>query len=476
MNKVENTKKKILCFSATFFRGHELKDLKIVDELKKNSFQVTYCVKSNEMYERYIPEKKRKKINFFKRSFQKNIYDDQCGFNGLDNSFKMNKDLLSNKTLWINKWSQLYKLIDEHEIIIVGSFRDNLKITYYARLKNKIILIHKNPANFDGDGYMMPNIYCLKSKEEKETIIKNINKNKLKKLYKTDTILVTNSVQFEFDKKKTISKKEFFEKYKLDLNKKLFLFLPPAPQIHDDEFRKDYINICKNISQNHNLLIKGHPNDYTKRKSGKFYEGKSSWEVLFPGIKVLDPEEFHLAINYCEAGITIFSTVFAELNHFNKPIIFINRFDHYSWRINKKKISFDEKVYDSKIKKQLYEFKDSFLNEMQSNITKNIYENEFVKSAPELTSKKHIFIGCDLKIEQLKNFTDNFSTSQLNQAIFYNKYKNLSPQKNIVNALFKYLNSNTKKPSFIFNYLKIINFKLIFWIAQKFSNYFSRIN
>ena len=130
------------------------------------------------MIKNYTPESEKKKINLIKKIFLKNLFDNECGFNGLDISYKKNINFVKNNTIWINKWTQLYKLIDNHEIIILGSFRDNLKIVSYARLKNKIVLVHKNPANLDNDGCILPNIYCLKSNEEKETILTEIKKKK----------------------------------------------------------------------------------------------------------------------------------------------------------------------------------------------------------------------------------------------------------------------------------------------------------
>lgn len=471
MNKVQ--KKKILCFSATFYKGHEFSDLNIVNELKQNSFDVTYCVKSNEMYENYTPINKKKKISFLNFFFYQNLFDKECGYNGLDISFEKNKKFLEHSTIWIRKWTDLYKLIDQNEIIIVGSFRDNLKIISYARLKNKIVLVHKNPANFDSDGFLLPNIYCLNSKEDKETILSNIEKKKLFKVLKTDCIEVTKSVQFQFDEKLTKGKKVFFKKYGLDINKKLFLFLPPAPQIHDEKFREDYVNICKIISKKHNLLIKGHPTDYAKRKSQNFYNGKTSWEKLCPDVKAIHPEEFHEAIHYCEAGISIFSTVFAVLNNFKKPIIFVNRFEHLLWRITKKKINAKSNVYDEEIKLQIYEFKDLFLNDVQKKINKNIYKNEFVNATPELFLRKHKFIGCDVKIDNLERLLTDFNSSK-HSDIFPNIENKLSAHKNIVNLLINYIDTNKHKSNFVFNYLKIKKLLFFFKIKKIINKYLNR--
>ena len=55
--KIDN--KKILCFSATVNKGFELSDLLLVEKLN-NNFQVSYAVKSNEMYKKYTPENEKK--------------------------------------------------------------------------------------------------------------------------------------------------------------------------------------------------------------------------------------------------------------------------------------------------------------------------------------------------------------------------------------------------------------------------------
>ena len=460
-------RKKVLCFSATFYKGHEFKDLEIVNKLKKNNFDVSYCVKSNEMFKNYTPESEKKKINLIKKIFLKNLFDNECGFNGLDIYYKKNINFVKNNTIWINKWTQLYKLIDNHEIIILGSFRDNLKIVSYARSKNKIVLVHKNPANFDNDGCILPNIYCLKSNEEKETILTEIKKKKIYKVLETDSIEVTGSVQYNFDENQIDSKDIFFKKYNLDINKKLFLFLPTGPQNHDEFFREDYIEICKIISKNHNLLIKGHPTDYSKRKLNNFYNEKFSWEILCPEVKVIQPEEFHKAIYYCDAGITIFSTVFLELNNFRKPVIFVNRFDHYARRIVKKKISIENQVYDKEIKDQIYEFKNFFLEEIKKQITENIYKNEFVKSVPELLHKKHKFVGCDIKINQLEKYLLDFNLSDYTKnKIFKKKNEEKSPQTKIVEKLINYINNNKFKPNYFLNYLKIKKIIFIFKLKK----------
>ena len=94
--------KKVLCFSATCFSGHEYKDLELVKELK-NDFEVTYVVKSQNMFLNYKNKKERSKISFLKKLFFKNLYDEECGFPGFENNLKQDKKFIECKTIWIKK-------------------------------------------------------------------------------------------------------------------------------------------------------------------------------------------------------------------------------------------------------------------------------------------------------------------------------------------------------------------------------------
>ena len=130
----------------------------------------TRCIKN-------IPQKtKKKKINFIKKFFY-NYFDNECGFPGFNEDFKRNTDFINFQTIWIYRWSQLKKLIKKTDILILGSFRNNEWIIEYARRRNKIVILHKNPANIDSEGEILPNIYFTKNKYETENIKKIYEKN-----------------------------------------------------------------------------------------------------------------------------------------------------------------------------------------------------------------------------------------------------------------------------------------------------------
>ena len=77
---------------------------------------MSYAVKSNKMFNNYRPEKIKKNISIFSKIFAKNIYDDECGFPGFDEKLKKNHRFIKAKTIWIESWSSLKKLIKEWKI------------------------------------------------------------------------------------------------------------------------------------------------------------------------------------------------------------------------------------------------------------------------------------------------------------------------------------------------------------------------
>lgn len=457
LGKILSTKKKVLCFSGYVYRGFEHTDLKLVSALKKSGFEVTYAAKSNQMFENYIPIKLRKR-NIITKIFG-NEKDNQCGLPGFNKIFETDQSFIEKDTIWIKRWSDLKKLIKINDIIILGSFRNNNVLIEYARFRNKVVLVHKNPANLDYEGRTLPNIYCTKDENEKNEIIKKINKKKIKKVLKDDLLKTTSSLQYAHDDNKILDKSFFYEKYKLDSTKKTFIFLSSAPQIQNLYYQKTYQKICETISKKHNILIKGHPSDYAKRKLRKEYNNKSSWEYLAPNIKVCEPEDFYSAISHSTATISIFSTVFFEVNKLGKPVIFVDKFDNFSFNILNKEEEVSDDYYDHKIKKQLYEFKDSFLKVMEKKLSNRYFHNEFIKSSQELTCKSYYFYGCDIKSRDLESFLDNFDTNNSNNfpKIELEEIKSITD--NIIKVLREYLILYEKKNNFT---LRVKNFIYFF--------------
>ena len=449
-----------MCFSGTVYRGFEFSDLNLVEELKE-TFDVTYAVKSNEMFKSYTLIKKRKKISIFKKFLNQNTFSNECGFPGFDEKYKNHKRFLSMNTIWIKNWRSLKELIKKNQIIILGSYRDNQWIVEYSRLLNKIVLIHKNPSNLDNESKLLPDIFCLKDQREKENIMSQIRSNKIKYLSGNEVIKVTGSLQHEIRLSSSIDKNKFYKKYELDLTKKLFIFLPCAPQLHNDNYRRDYVEICKIISKKNNVLIKGHPTDYSKRKLKAEYMNLSSWEYLLPNVKACDPEDFYSALKFANAAVSIFSTVFFDVNKMRKPIIFVNRHENFAYNILKKKINVPDQVYDEKIKNNSYQFNKDLLVHIKKYYEGDIYKNEFLLSSPELTSKSYSFFGCDIKINNLENFLE-----KLDEKSF--KYPTLDENKSASHNIKATLVESIEKDVFKKNFSTIIKVFILIYFYKIF--------
>ena len=102
----------------------------------------------------------------------------------------------------------------------------------------------------------------------KQKILKKKYMKKISNIASNDVIHEVGSLQYEYSQNLLLEKGSFFKKYNLDPNKKTFIFFF-APQIQNEYYQEDYKKIVDIIERNHNVIIKGHPTDYSKRKLRK---------------------------------------------------------------------------------------------------------------------------------------------------------------------------------------------------------------
>jgi len=163
-----------------------------------------------------------------------------------------------------------------------------------------------------------------------------INSKKFKGRYVKD--FITGTIHFD-DVPTPVDRIKFMEKYNLDPKKHILLLTPANPgEVNSQNgIENDYktiVQIASNIS-GHQLMIKGHPFDYSYRyKKSKAvvckatkYGNKSSWEIFAQkyNIPVCLPEDGYDAIKSCKAVLNIRSSLALEIPMFYKPVININR-------------------------------------------------------------------------------------------------------------------------------------------------------
>lgn len=146
---------------------------------------------------------------------------------------------------------------------------------------------------------------------------------------KYEDIFVVGSPQydeiFQIKNHKT-NKKEFINYYKLNPNKKLALLTPANPgEAYMDGIKDDYKKITEIVNRcsGYELMIKGHPSDYSLIKS-QHYNGKHSWDTFAPKIKVVAPDKGYEALNICDIILNIRSSLAIEIPILHKPLININ--------------------------------------------------------------------------------------------------------------------------------------------------------
>jgi len=150
----------------------------------------------------------------------------------------------------------------------------------------------------------------------------------------------------------TLNKEQFCEKYNLNPNEDIFIWLPDMLLVSggadlDPRYgvtRQELLNIYKEVCDLGNTVIKLHPNEY-KRHKAEAIQNRWSYELAQTTAPVLDPLDSHWAYKYCDCGIAHTSAVGIEFGFFNKPFVHIgtgaasnwdpewviNGQTHYSW-------------------------------------------------------------------------------------------------------------------------------------------------
>lgn len=420
---------KLLIISLTYHPGFELSDYYLAEELEKKNFDVTYALKSHDMYNQQ----------------NKKISAKYCGFPGFKKTI-FKKIKVKNKLLFDN-WFQLKKLIKKNDAIVVGGYRNSYWIIRYSRLLGKKVFYHKNPAELSLDSITTPDIFFLKDKFQKKQIKSSIKYKSLKKFSNLDKFVVTGSLQYQsiFLNKKN-NYKDFCVKYNLNPKRELVLFLPLGPQHHTEQYRKDYKDICSLLKKNYNLLIKGHPADIFKRKNTQFYnKNQHSWEIL--GIdNICEPEDFYEAIQHSICCVSIYSTVFVEVNLNNKPIIFVNKYDHIHNMMTNKFIKFSKKIYNKKLKWHTYGLPSIVLNSIIKEIKKLGKVKQFKKDFYWYFDRSTNFFGKDVVfsdlIKEIKAIPRKKQFNLIDRILENNQSPVVNIVKHIQNSL---INSEVKK-------------------------------
>jgi len=140
-----------------------------------------------------------------------------------------------------------------------------------------------------------------------------------------ENIMFSNN--FLFDKTgeglpKDLSREEFCEKYGLDANKDIYVYLPTAIQcLHDDPSAQSvYRKVCDSVD---NLIIKLHPNEYARWKADRV-GNKWSYELYTDKkLPVLEQIDTHWCYSYVSCGIAYQSGIGIEFGIYDTPFVYV---------------------------------------------------------------------------------------------------------------------------------------------------------
>ena len=111
-------------------------------------------------------------------------------------------------------------------------------------------------------------------------------------------------------------KEEFCEKYDLDPNKEIFVWLPTMPQSMSQE-------AYKKVCQLDNVIIKLHPNEY-RRLAANRHDHKWSYEICgIENPRILDPIDTHWCYKYAACVIGCKTSASIEMPLYNTPFLYV---------------------------------------------------------------------------------------------------------------------------------------------------------
>lgn len=285
--------KRVLVYTG----GHRLdlpdRDVPLVEELRQRGFEVTYCVSGPHVANPGHP----KEVAF-------------------DERFRRVQ------ARWIDSYIDVVKLAAASDVVVAGTTsKSNTTIFEIANELGVATVQHSNNADFDmryhgADWVCVRGEFHLKERIRRQQL-------------PLDRMVITGSTQFDCaqqPKVRQASKEEFCKKYGLDPTKRIAVWLPSAPQAHFEWNMQKYVEICETVrdSGSHSLVIKAHPNDYTKRKSETTFNGQHTWEVLTPWASVVEPEDAYICYKLSDVGISTHSSVSMEFPLFHTPFIYVD--------------------------------------------------------------------------------------------------------------------------------------------------------
>lgn len=292
------TKRRVLVFTPHSHPSHYGRDLPLLDALRRLGHEATYAVPGENFLERTYP-----KTNF-------------------PESIVQSADFRNAGAVAVHSFREFRNLLLQHDVLMMGLTKE-IRLATLAREAGKFLIQHQDMGGLDLY-HCDPDLLAVPGPWHKNTGAKWHQ-------LPMDRVAITGSLQYDRAKASNLhglSKEAFFSRYGLDPAKPLVVWLPEGPATHSPWYKERYQRICQTVMQSgrFNLLVKGHPWDYSGYGREHYYSdlSKPSWEQLTPGAKACQAEDTYACFRHCDVGLTITSAVFLDFALFSRPILLVD--------------------------------------------------------------------------------------------------------------------------------------------------------
>jgi hypothetical protein len=239
---------KILIVSAEAFPGHEERNLPLAEELIRRGHEVIHTGPAAAMAD---------------HGFTATTFDD--AFAGRPNSKRANTRLFT-------RWHKLVDMIDWCQVVLFGTAKGYKRFAEYASREGKVILWQRDLAveHLRAD---YADRLAVRGSHEVDTAADFFGMPE-EKIFPVGCVQLDQAAA----QHRRLDRAAFCEKYGLDINKKIAVFLSTAPAGHHKLVQENYRGICRAVRElaDFELIIKPHPREYARNKQTFHYEWRTS--------------------------------------------------------------------------------------------------------------------------------------------------------------------------------------------------------
>lgn len=226
------------------------------------------------------------------------------------------------KTTLFSDLDELHRSIAWADVVLFGTAKGFTDSGLLARSLGKLVVQHRDSSGLDPH-LSAPEVLAVPGPWEVQAVVN-------KGIPLTIPPIATGCVQYDDAAPdcRRLSKEQFFEKYRLDPDKKLATYLTQSPGHHNPRNLANDLRIIDTIlaAGTHNLVLKLHPSDYFGSKRNRWHGDATApiWEGLGRSLRVVEARDKYDCFASSDVIVSRGSTTLLETPLLHKPILFVD--------------------------------------------------------------------------------------------------------------------------------------------------------